>query len=79
MIPNRAISYRNYENALNVWKAFKMNAMKDYRYLYLKTDVLLLTCVFEIFRKESINQILLIFYLLLAIVGTQCYGLQMLF
>ena len=29
--------------------------MKDYHDLYLKVDVLLLACVFAIFRKESIN------------------------
>ena len=28
--------------------------MKDYRDLYLKADVLLLTCVFESFRNNSI-------------------------
>ena len=29
--------------------------MKDYQDLYLKVDVLLLACVFETFRKESIK------------------------
>ena len=29
--------------------------MKDYHGLYLKVDCLLLACVFEPFRKESIN------------------------
>ena len=32
-----------------------MDTMKDYHDLYLKVDVLLLTCVFETFRKESLN------------------------
>ena len=32
-----------------------MNTMKDYHDLYLKVDVLLLACVFETFRKDSIN------------------------
>ena len=27
---NRAISDKNYEHALKLWKAFKMNNMKDY-------------------------------------------------
>ena len=32
-----------------------MNIMKDYYDLYLKVEVLLLACVFETFRKESIG------------------------
>ena len=52
---NRAISDKNYEHVLNVWKAFKMNTIKDYHDLYLKVDVLLLAWMFETFKKESIN------------------------
>ena len=40
---------------LNVWKAFKMNTMKYFHDLHMKTDVLLLACMCETFRKESIN------------------------
>ena len=47
-----AISKKNYENVLNVWKAFKMTARKDYHDLCLQVDVLLLACLFETFRKE---------------------------
>ena len=54
-LTNRAISYKNYEHVLNVLKAFKINIMKDFHNLHLKVDVLLLACVFETFRKESIN------------------------
>ena len=32
-----------------------MNTMKGYHDLHLKVDVLLLACMFETFRKESIN------------------------
>ena len=42
-----AISDKNCEHVLNIWKAFKVNIMKDYHDLYLKVDVLLLICVFE--------------------------------
>ena len=49
------ISHRNYEHVLNVWKDLKTNTMKDYHDMYLKTDVLLLVCVFKTFRKEWIN------------------------
>ena len=50
-----AISDNNYDHVLKVWEAFKMNNMKDYHDLYLKVDVLLLACVLETFKKESIN------------------------
>ena len=36
----------------SVWKSFIMSTMKDYHDLYLKVDVLLLACGFEIFRKR---------------------------
>ena len=58
-----------------------MNNMKDYHDLYLKDDVLLLPCVFETFRNESINSLELDpahYYLPLVIVGMQCHGLLML-
>ena len=42
------ISQKDYQRA-NAWNVFKMNAMSDYHDLYLKTDVLLLTNVFEKF------------------------------
>ena len=52
---NFAISDKNYEHFLTVWKAFKMNTVKDSHDLYLKVDVLLLACVFKTKRKESIH------------------------
>ena len=52
---NHAISDKIYDHVLNVWKAFKMNAMKNYHDLHLKVDVLWLACVSETFRKESIH------------------------
>ena len=52
---NCAINDKNYEHVLNICKAFTINNIKDYHDLYLKVDVLLLACVFETFRKESIN------------------------
>ena len=35
------------EHVFNVWKAFKMKAMKDYYDLYLNVYVLLLACIFK--------------------------------
>ena len=52
---NFAISDKNYEHVINIWKAFILNTIKYYNNLYLQVDVLLLTCVFGNFRKESIN------------------------
>ena len=52
---NHAITDKNYEHVVNVWKAFKMNNMKNYHDLYFKVDALLLAfCVFETFRKVYI-------------------------
>ena len=41
------ISEKDYLHAVNVWTELKMNTMGDYHDLYLKTDLLLLTDVFE--------------------------------
>lgn len=48
---NFAISDKNYEHFLNVWKDFKMNTVKDQHDLYLKADVLILACAFKTSRK----------------------------
>ena len=45
------ISEEDYEHAQKVWRAFGMRTMKDYHDLYLESDVLLLSDVFENFRE----------------------------
>ena len=42
-------SESGYSHAINVWNAFKMNTMGEYYDFYLKTDVFLLTDIFEKF------------------------------
>ena len=44
-----------YERAINIWNDFKMNSIGDYHDLYLKTDVLFLTDVFEKFIKTCLD------------------------
>ena len=48
-LENKELSKDDYAHALNVWKTFKCTTFKDYHDLYMKTDVLLLGDVFEIF------------------------------
>ena len=49
------ISKKDYAHAQLVWETFQMKTMKDYHDLYLMTDVLLLSCVFEEFRNICLH------------------------
>ena len=51
----RDISKYDYEHAQKGWKEFKLKNLGEYRYLYLKTDVLLLSNVFETFRNTCLE------------------------
>ena len=49
------ITEEDYKHAQNVWKTFNMKTMRDYHDLYLESDVLLLSDVFENFRDVCLE------------------------
>ena len=51
----KGISDKDYEHAQKVWSSMKKKTLGEYHDVYLKTDVLLLTDVFETFRNTSLK------------------------
>ena len=49
------VSDKEYQHACKVWKEFKIKNMGEYHDLYLRTDVILLSNVFESFRNVCMD------------------------
>ena len=49
------ISKYDYEHVQNVWKEFKLKSVGEHHDLYLKTDLLLLSNMFETFRNTCLE------------------------
>ena len=53
-LKDKDISEKEYAHAQQVWKSFGLENLGDYHDVYLLSDVLQLTCVFERFREVSL-------------------------
>ena len=54
-LSEEGISDTDYDFVKEVWETFKINNLKQYHDLYMCTDVMLLTDVFEYFRSQSLK------------------------
>ncbi len=54
-LKKEGLKAKEYEHALKVYDVMKCQTFEDYHKLYLKTDIILLSDVFENFRKCALN------------------------
>lgn len=52
-LKDESIQEKDYRHAQTVWEQFEIKTIGEYSDLYLKTDIMLLTDIFETFRKTS--------------------------
>ena len=49
------VSDQDYEHTHRVWSEFRINNLREYHNLYLRTDVILLANIFKAFRKVCLD------------------------
>ena len=54
-LKDESINKEDYDRDINIWNVFEIKTLGEYHDLYLKTDVLLLTDVFEKFIKTYLD------------------------
>ena len=57
LLTDEGITDDSYTHAQKVWNTFKMNTMGEYRDLCLKSDILLLSDVFENLKRQACSNI----------------------